>query len=160
MENGEIVEVTDSSVRIFTMDGEPVQRESFEVDWDAGAVELGVFEGLHAQGDPRATRRLAGDPLRTPPRWRRRDLSEVDLTGLEVCDRGCGTSYHAGLLGKYAIERLARIPVEVAVASEYRYADPIVDEKTLVVAISQSGETTDTLAAVRRRGISADACSP
>ena len=77
------------------------------------------------------------------------DLSEVDLTGLErVAIVGCGTSYHAGLLGKYAIEHLARIPVEVAVASEYRYADPIVDEKTLVVAISQSGETTDTLAAV------------
>src|SRR5215218_2109720 len=77
------------------------------------------------------------------------DLAEVDLTGLERVEIvACGTSYHAGLLGKYAIERLARIPVEVAVASEYRYADPIVDEKTLVVAITQSGETTDTLAAV------------
>ncbi len=60
----------------------------------------------------------------------------------------CGTAYHAGLLGKHAIEKLARVPVEVAVASEYRYADPIGDERTLVIAISQSGETTDTLAAV------------
>jgi glucosamine--fructose-6-phosphate aminotransferase (isomerizing) len=149
VENGEIVEVTDSSVRIFTMDGEPVQRESFEVDWDAGAVELGVFEDymlkeIHEQ--PAALRATLSGRLHAGGDV---NLSEVDLTGLErVAIVGCGTSYHAGLLGKYAIERLARIPVEVAVASEYRYADPIVDEKTLVVAITQSGETTDTLAAV------------
>jgi glutamine---fructose-6-phosphate transaminase (isomerizing) len=149
VENGEIVEVTDSSVRIFTMDGEPVQRESFEVDWDAGAVELGVFEDymlkeIHEQ--PAALRATLSGRLHAGGAV---DLSEVDLTGLErVAIVGCGTSYHAGLLGKDAIERLARIPVEVAVASEYRYADPIVDEKTLVVAITQSGETTDTLAAV------------
>jgi glucosamine--fructose-6-phosphate aminotransferase (isomerizing) len=149
VENGEIVEVTDSSVRIFTMDGEPVQRESFEVDWDAGAVELGVFEDymlkeIHEQ--PAALRATLSGRLHAGGAV---NLSEVDLTGLErVAIVGCGTSYHAGLLGKDAIERLARIPVEVAVASEYRYADPIVDEKTLVIAISQSGETTDTLAAV------------
>src|SRR3712207_2441112 len=72
------------------------------------------------------------------------DLAEVERVAIVAC----GTAYHAGLLGKQAIERLARLPVEVAVASEYRYADPIGDEKTLVIAISQSGETTDTLAAV------------
>ena len=149
VENGEIAEVTDSSVQIFTMDGEPVRRESFEVDWDAGAVELGVFEDymlkeIHEQ--PAALRATLSGRLHAGGAV---NLSEVDLTGLErVTIVGCGTAYHAGLLGKYAIERLARIPVEVAVASEYRYADPIVDEKTLVVAISQSGETTDTLAAV------------
>src|SRR5215210_6522208 len=80
------------------------------------------------------------------------DLSETDFDLSEV-DRvvvvACGTAFHAGLLGKHAIEKLARIPVEVEIASEYRYADPIGDEKTLAVAISQSGETTDTLAAVR-----------
>src|ERR671920_41327 len=79
------------------------------------------------------------------------DLSEVGLDLSEI-DRvvviACGTAYHAGLLGKHAIEKLARIPVEVVIASEYRYADPIADGRTLVVAISQSGETTDTLAAV------------
>jgi glucosamine--fructose-6-phosphate aminotransferase (isomerizing) len=149
VENGEIVEVTDSSVRIFTMDGEPVQRESFEIDWDAGAVELGVFEDymlkeIHEQ--PAALRATLSGRLHAGGAV---DLSEVDLTGLErVAIVGCGTSYHAGLLGKDAIERLARIPVEVAVASEYRYANPIGDEKTLVIALSQSGETTDTLAAV------------
>ena len=149
VENEEIVELTDSSVRIFTKDGEPVQRESFEVDWDAGAVELGVFEDymlkeIHEQ--PAALRATLSGRLHAGGAV---DLSEVDLTGVErVAIVACGTSYHAGLLGKYAIERLVRIPVEVAVASEYRYADPLVDEKTLVVAITQSGETTDTLAAV------------
>jgi glucosamine--fructose-6-phosphate aminotransferase (isomerizing) len=149
VENGEIVEVTDSSVRIFTMDGEPVRRESFEVDWDAGAVELGVFEDYMLKEiyeQPAALRATLSGRLHAGGGV---DLSEVDLTGLErITIVGCGTSYHAALLGKDAIERLARIPVEVAVASEYRYADPIVDEKTLVVAITQSGETTDTLAAV------------
>src|SRR5215208_5140323 len=79
------------------------------------------------------------------------DLSELglDLSGIDrVVVVACGTAYHAGLLGKYAIEGLARVPVEVAIASEYRYAEPIGDEKTLVLAVSQSGETTDTLAAV------------
>jgi glucosamine--fructose-6-phosphate aminotransferase (isomerizing) len=79
------------------------------------------------------------------------DLSEVDLDLSDVEQVtivACGTAYHAGLLGERAIERLVRLPVEVAVASEYRYSDPIGDEKTLVIAISQSGETTDTLAAV------------
>jgi glucosamine--fructose-6-phosphate aminotransferase (isomerizing) len=151
VENGEIVEVTDSSVRIFTTDGEPVQRESFEVDWDAGAVELGVFEDymlkeIHEQ--PAALQATLSGRLHAGGAV---DLSEVGLDLSEI-DRvvvvACGTAYHAGLLGKHAIEKLARIPVEVTVASEYRYANPIVDEKTLVFAISQSGETTDTLAAV------------
>jgi glucosamine--fructose-6-phosphate aminotransferase (isomerizing) len=149
VENGEIVEVTASSVRLFTIDGEPTQSETFEVDWDAEAVELGVFKDymlkeIHEQ--PAALRNTLSGRLDADGSV---DLSGVDLAGVErVAIVGCGTAYHAGLLGKHAIERLARVPVEVAVASEYRYADPIGDERTLVVAISQSGETTDTLAAV------------
>jgi len=151
VENGEVVEVTDSSVRIFTRDGEPVERESFEVDWDAEDVELGVYEDfmtkeIHEQ--PEALRATLSGRLDADGRV---DLSEMglDLAGLDrVVVVACGTALHSGLLGKGLIERLARVPVEVAVASEYRYADPIGDEKTLVVAISQSGETTDTLAAV------------
>jgi glutamine---fructose-6-phosphate transaminase (isomerizing) len=151
VENGEIVEVKDSSVHIFTIDGELVRREPFGVDWDAEAVELGVFEDymlkeIHEQ--PAALQATLSGRLHADGAV---DLSEVDLD-FSALNRiaivGCGTAYHAGLLGKHAIERLARVPVEVAVASEYRYADPIGDEKTLVVAISQSGETTDTLAAV------------
>ncbi len=153
VENGEVVILTDSTVEIQTLWGEPVQRETFEVDWSAEAMRLDGYEDfmlkeIHEQ--PAALQatlagRLDADGIV--------DLSELNLDlaapGVErVVVVACGTAYHAGLLGRYAIERLARLPVEVAVASEYRYADPIGDEKTLVVAISQSGETTDTLAAV------------
>jgi glutamine---fructose-6-phosphate transaminase (isomerizing) len=151
VENGEVVEVTDSSVRIFTRDGKPVERESFEVDWDAEDVELGVYEDfmmkeIHEQ--PETLRATLSGRLDADGRV---DLSEMglDLAGVDrVVVVACGTALHSGLLGKGLIERLARVPVEVAVASEYRYADPIGDDRTLVVAISQSGETTDTLAAV------------
>jgi len=151
VENGEIVEITDSSVRIFTVGGDVVERDSFEVDWDAEAVELGGYEDymlkeIHEQ--PAALQATLAGRL-DPDGWV--DLSEISLD-LSNVDRivivACGTAYHAGLLGKHAIEKLARIPVEVAIASEYRYAGPIGDEKTLVIAISQSGETTDTLGAV------------
>jgi glucosamine--fructose-6-phosphate aminotransferase (isomerizing) len=151
VENDEIVEICSSEVGIFTLRGEPVERETFEVDWDAEDVELGVFDDymlkeIHEQ--PSALRHTLSGRLDADGAV---DLSELnlDLAGVErIAIVACGTAYHAGLLGKDAIERLARLPVEVAVASEYRYADPIGDEKTLVVAISQSGETTDTLAAV------------
>jgi glucosamine--fructose-6-phosphate aminotransferase (isomerizing) len=153
VENGEIVEVTDSSVSIFTLAGETViGREAFQVDWNAEAVEHRGFENymlkeIHEQ--PAALRNtFAG---RLGARGHVDFCSEInlDLASVErVAVVGCGTAYHAGLLGKRAIEALARLPVEVAVASEYRYAEPIGDEKTLVVAISQSGETTDTLAAI------------
>ena len=151
VENDEIVEICSSEVGIFTLRGEPVERETFEVDWDAEDVELGVFDDymlkeIHEQ--PSALRHTLSGRLDADGAV---DLSELnlDLAGVErIAIVACGTAYHAGLLGKDAIERLARLPVEVAVASEYRYADPIGDEKTLVIAISQSGETTDTLAAV------------
>lgn len=151
VENGETVEITAFSVGVFGPDGEVVEREPFGVDWNAEAVELGPYEDfmikeIHEQPDAlRATfsGRLDADGAV--------DLSEVDvdLSGVDrVVVVACGTALHAGLLGKNTIEKIARVPVEVAVASEYRYAGPIGDGRTLVVAISQSGETTDTLAAV------------
>jgi glucosamine--fructose-6-phosphate aminotransferase (isomerizing) len=152
VENGEIVELTDSSARIFTLDGEPIERAPYLVDWDAEDAELGVFEDymlkeIHDQ--PAALRATLKSRLDASGAV---DLSEIDLDLSEI-ERvtivGCGTAYHAGLLGERAIERLARLPVEVSVASEYRYSEPIGDEKTLLIAISQSGETTDTLAAVQ-----------
>ena len=151
VENGEIVEVTESSVEIFTVDGEKVAREPFEVDWDAEAVELSGYEDymlkeIHEQ--PGALRSTLADRLGTDGSV---DLSELslDLSEVErVVIVACGTAYHAGLLAKGAIERLARVPVEVAISSEYRYSNPIGDENTLVIAISQSGETTDTMAAL------------
>jgi glucosamine--fructose-6-phosphate aminotransferase (isomerizing) len=152
VENGEIVEVTDSSASIFTLAGEPVLgRETFQVDWEAEAVELRGFDDymlkeIHDQ--PSALRNTLSGRVDSGGAV---DLSEIeiDLASVErVAIVGCGTAYHAGLLGKRTIEALVRLPVEVAVSSEYRYAEPIGDEKTLLIAISQSGETTDTLAAV------------
>ena len=151
VENGEIVVLTDSAVEIQTLWGEPIQREPFEVDWSAEAIGMGGYEDfmlkeIHEQ--PAALQATLAGRLDADGAV---DLSELNLDFSEV-ERvvvvACGTAYHAGLLGKYAIERLAHLPVEVAVASEYRYAEPIGDERTLVIAISQSGETTDTLAAV------------
>lgn len=153
VENGEVVILTDSTVEIQTLWGEPVERETFEVDWSAEAMGLDGYEDFMLKEiyeQPAALQATLAGRLDAE--------GAVDLSGLDfdlaspaverVVIVACGTAYHAGLLGKYAIERLARVPVEVAVASEYRYADPIGDEKTLIVAISQSGETTDTLAAV------------
>ena len=151
VENGEIVEITASSARLFTVDGEPVERETFEVDWDVEAVELGGYEDFMLKEIHEQPAALGATLLGRVDADGAVDLSETGLDLTEV-DRvvvvACGTALHAGLLGKHAIEGLARVPVEVAVASEYRYADPIGDGRTLVVAISQSGETTDTLAAV------------
>jgi glucosamine--fructose-6-phosphate aminotransferase (isomerizing) len=151
VENGEIVILTDWKVEISTSAGEPVDREMFEVDWTAEAMERGGYEDfmlkeIHEQ--PAALQATLAGRLDAEGGV---DLSELklDLSGIErVVVIACGTAYHAGLLGKHAIEQFARLPVEVAVASEYRYAEPIGNENTLIVAISQSGETTDTLAAI------------
>src|SRR5215211_3230185 len=152
VENGEIDELTDSSVEVFTSGGERVERESFEVDWDAEVVELGGYRDYMLKEIHEQPAALGATLLGRIDADGAVDLSEMDLD-LSDIDRvvvvGCGTAYHAGLLGKHAVEKLARIPVEVEIASEYRYADPIGDEHTLVVAVSQSGETTDTLAAIQ-----------
>jgi glucosamine--fructose-6-phosphate aminotransferase (isomerizing) len=152
VENGEIAKITGSSVEITTPKGEPVERDYFEVDWSAEAVELGGYEDYMQKEiyeQPGALAQTLVGRLDTEGTL---DLSEIDGIDLADIDRvvvvACGTAYHAGLLGKSVIERLCRMPVDVEIASEYRYADPIGDERTLVVAISQSGETTDTLAAV------------
>jgi glucosamine--fructose-6-phosphate aminotransferase (isomerizing) len=152
VENGEIVEITASSAQIFSIEGEPVERESFEVDWGVEAVELGGYQDYMLKEIYEQPAALGATLLGRLDADGAVDLSETGLD-LSRIDRvlviACGTAYHAGLLGKYIIEKLARVPVEVAVASEYRYADPIGDERTLVVAVSQSGETTDTLAAAQ-----------
>ncbi len=151
VENGEIVEITESSIEIFDLAGNTIEREPFEVDWSADAVELGGFEDFMLKEIHEQPGALGATLLGRLDADSTVDLSELNLD-LSTVDRivvvACGTALHAGLLGKHAIERYARIPVEVAVASEYRYADPIGDENTLVIAISQSGGTTDTLAAV------------
>ncbi|WP_041695506.1 glutamine--fructose-6-phosphate transaminase (isomerizing) [Alicyclobacillus acidocaldarius] len=163
MEDGEMAVLRRDGVECFTMDGEPVKKEVYHVTWDAVSAERGgyphfMLKEIHEQ--PRAVR----DTLRGRVS---EDLSRVELPelGLEdedirAIDRihivACGTSWHAGLVGKAAIEAFARIPVNVEIASEYRYSDPIVTDHTLVIAITQSGETADTLAAMRemkKRGV-------
>jgi len=155
IENGEIVEVEAGSVRITDTDGNPVQRQSEEVTWDADAAEKAGYETfmlkeIHEQPDAVAETiadRLPGD-------------DGVDLSGVELDDEylrnvrrivivACGTSYHAGLIGRYAIEEWARVPIEMDIASEYRYRNPVVSSEDLVIGMTQSGETADTLAAMR-----------
>ena len=152
VENGEIVEIADSSVGIFTSSGERVEREPFEVEWEAEAVELGGYQDYMLKEIHEQPAALGATLLGRIDSGGVVDLSEVGLDLSEI-DRvvvvACGTAYHAGLLGKHAIEKLARMPVEVVIASEYRYAKPIGDSRKLVVAVSQSGETTDTLAAIQ-----------
>ncbi|MCL6488966.1 MAG: glutamine--fructose-6-phosphate transaminase (isomerizing) [Alicyclobacillus mali] len=163
MEDGEMAVLRRDGVECFTLDGEPVKKEVYHVTWDAVSAERGgyphfMLKEIHEQ--PRAVR----DTLRGRVSD---DLSRVELPelGLEdediqAIDRihivACGTSWHAGLVGKAAIEAFARIPVNVEIASEYRYSDPIVTDNTLVITITQSGETADTLAAMRemkKRGV-------
>src|SRR3954471_18129617 len=155
IENGEIVEIEAAAVRLTDAEGNPIERGTEEVTWNADAAEKAGYETfmlkeIHEQADAVAetiTDRLPGtDGV---------DISDVELSDEFLRDVGrivivaCGTSYHAGLVGRYAIEEWARVPVEMDVASEYRYRNPVVGPGDLVIGITQSGETADTLAAMR-----------
>ena len=156
VENGEIVVLTPEDVLITTAAGEPVEREVASVDWDAEAAEKGgyetfmlkeIFEQADSIADAISGRTARGDHI---------DLTEdgaLDESLLQNVSRivivACGTSYHAGLIGRYAIEEWARLPVEMDIASEYRYRNPVITTGDLVIGITQSGETADTLAAMR-----------
>jgi glutamine---fructose-6-phosphate transaminase (isomerizing) len=155
LKNGEIVTVDRDGARIVEADGTPVERDFDEVTWDEEAAEKGgyptfMLKEIHEQPD--AVAETITDRL---PSLDRVDLSELDISPEFVARMrrivivACGTSYHAGLVGRYAIEQWARVPVEMDVASEYRYREPVVDETDLVIGITQSGETADTLAAMR-----------
>ncbi len=155
IENNETVILTKDDIKIYNAAREEVHRDVFHVTWDADAAEKGGFdhfmlkeiyeqpEGLHET----LCRRLDpdGQVLLDGIRMTKEDILNFN----KVYIVACGTAYHAGLVGKYAIEKMAKIPVEVEVASEFRYRDPFVDENTLFIAVSQSGETLDTLAALR-----------
>jgi Glucosamine 6-phosphate synthetase, contains amidotransferase and phosphosugar isomerase domains len=154
-DDGEVVVAYRDGVDLFSLDGSELTFAVEEVDWDEDAAEKGGYETfmlkeIHEQPD------ALSDTLAQRVNYEGR----VELDGLGLTDdviRGlrqvvvvaCGTSYHAGLIGKCALERWARVPVEIDVASEFRYRDPVIGADTLCVAISQSGETADTLAAMR-----------
>ncbi len=162
LNDGEIAIVKKDSVEITDREGKPVDKKIFHVSWNAEAAEKGGYEHFmlkEINEQPKAVRdtmskRVAKDGSRITLdelNWSKEFLDGID----KVYIVACGTAYHAGLVGKFYIEKLARILVEVDLASEFRYRDPIVDEKTLVIVISQSGETSDTLAALKeakRRG--------
>jgi glucosamine--fructose-6-phosphate aminotransferase (isomerizing) len=153
IEDGEIVSVRPEGVTFQTAEGVPVEREVEEVDWTADVAEKGGYETfmlkeIHEQAD--AVAETIADRTARPDGV---DLPEIDDELLRSCKRivvvGCGTAYHAGLIGRYALEEWARVPVEMDVASEYRYRNPVVGPGDLVIGITQSGETADTLAAMR-----------
>lgn len=160
VEDNEIAVVRRDSVELFTVHGQKVERDTFRVDWDAEAAEKGGFEHFMMKEifeEPSAVKATISSRIRS---------NRIVLDGFPLNrDRilkasrihfvACGTAYHAGCVGKNIIEKVCRIPVEVDVASEFRYKDPIIDENSIVIIISQSGETLDTLAAMReakRRG--------
>ncbi|MDQ2622377.1 MAG: glutamine--fructose-6-phosphate transaminase (isomerizing), partial [Actinomycetota bacterium] len=155
IENGEIVTITPRSIVISTAGGERIERASEEVTWDEEAAEKGGFDTFMMKEIHEQPEAIAETILDRLPHDDGVDLSDVGLSdeflaGLNrVIIVACGTSYHAGLVGRYAIERWARVPVEMDVASEYRYRDPVVGPGDLVIGITQSGETADTLAAMR-----------
>ena len=154
LKDNEIVELTRDSVRIYNMDKEPIEKELVHVDWDLSVAEKGGYEHFmfkEIMEQPKALRDTISPRIQND----RIVLDNVSLTAedLKRFNRisivACGSAYHVGVVAKYVIEQLTRIPVEVDVASEFRYRHPILDSNSLVLVISQSGETADTLAALR-----------
>jgi glutamine---fructose-6-phosphate transaminase (isomerizing) len=156
LENGEVAVLRPDCVSILTAAGEPVQRPVQTIDWDEDTAEKGGYDTfmlkeIHEQADALAdavshrTARRDGIDLQEEGAFDESLLADVR----RIVIVACGTSYHAGLIGRYAIEEWARVPVEMDIASEYRYRNPVVGAGDLVIGISQSGETADTLAAMR-----------
>ena len=154
VDNQEIVRLRADHMHFYTVDEEEIQKESVTIDWDANAAEKAGYEHFMLKEMYEQPNTVTDTLL---PRIKDNDIviEELNMTDEEL--RGirkihivaCGSAYHAGMTGKYVIEGLARIPVEVDLASEFRYRNPILEEGAMVVVISQSGETADTLAALR-----------
>jgi glutamine---fructose-6-phosphate transaminase (isomerizing) len=155
VDQDQVVELRRGGVVVTDLDGTPVDGEQFHVDWDTAAAEKGGYEFFMAKEideQPQAVRETLTGRLTVDGLLQLDELamSDEDLRGIDqVFIVGCGSAFHSGLVGKYAIERWTRLPVQIELASEFRYRDPVLDRHTLVVAISQSGETADTLEAVR-----------
>jgi glucosamine--fructose-6-phosphate aminotransferase (isomerizing) len=154
IEDGEVVAIGRDGARFFSLDGEEVEREETTVDWDDEAAEKQGYETFMLKEiyeQPDAIAETIGERVRHG----RLLLEDIGLSELEIQNLrrmvviSCGTSYHAGLVGRYVVEEWARVPCEPDVASEWRYRNPVLTRDTLVVGISQSGETADTIAAMR-----------
>jgi glucosamine--fructose-6-phosphate aminotransferase (isomerizing) len=156
IDEGEMVELSRTGVRVWDRNGAPVNKEVFHVDWNAAAAERSGYEHFMLKEiceQPQALQDTLGSRITED----HGDIvfDDVQLTieqirGIKkIAIVACGTAYHAGLIGKYLLEKTVRIPVDVDLASEFRYRDPILNPDDLVIVISQSGETADTLAAMR-----------
>ena len=154
LEDKQVAIVEKDRVEVFDEYGNKVEKEPFVIDWDVSQAEKGGYEHFMMKEIHEQPKALY-DTLMTRVRGDRLDLSEIHITdelmdGIEeILIVACGSAYHAGILGKYVIEKLTRVPVSVDAASEFRYRDPILRPSQLVVVISQSGETADTIAALR-----------
>lgn len=161
IENGEIAVLNGEKIDFYNVDGDPVEKESRHIDWDESAAEKGGYEHFMLKEmyeQPKTVR----DTLTPRVKDGEITIEELGMTDEEIraVERvhivACGSAYHTGVTGKYVIEGMARIPVEVDLASEFRYRDPLLNQHDLVIIISQSGETMDSLAALReakKRGI-------
>lgn len=155
IENNETVVLTKDDIKIYNEEGKIVKRDIFHVTWDADAAEKDGYEHFMLKEIHEQPKAIEETLMRRLNPDNSINLDGISMTreDLENFNKvyivACGTAYHAGLVGKLVIEKMARIPVEVDIASEFRYRDPFVDDKTLFIAISQSGETLDTLAALR-----------
>jgi glucosamine--fructose-6-phosphate aminotransferase (isomerizing) len=157
LEEGEIAVLRPTSVELMTIYGTPIEREPITIEWDAEAAEKGgyphfVIKEINEQ--PEALRRSLTGRIRNG-QLQLSEMERIEHAGLlnniqRIIIVGCGTSYHAGMIAKYAIEKWARIPVETVTAAEFRYSDPIVGPETLCIAVTQSGETADTLVGIRQ----------
>lgn len=155
IENDEVVLLTKDKVTIFNELGQEVKRDIFKVTWDAQSAEKEGYQHFMIKEIHEQPKGINETLMRRLDKDNNIVLDGIQLTkkDLEKINKvyivACGTAYHAGLVGRFAIEKFAKVPVEVDVASEFRYRDPFVDENTLFIAVSQSGETLDTLAALR-----------
>ena len=157
LEEGEMAVLRPTGVELMTIYGTPIEREPITIDWDSEAAEKGgyahfVIKEINEQ--PEALRRTLTGRIRDG-QLHLPEMERIEHTGIlskieRIIVVACGTSYHAGMIAKYAIEKWARIPVEAITAAEFRYSDPIVGPETLCIAVTQSGETADTLVGIRQ----------
>ena len=155
LENGEFVHILGNKVTVLNENKEVVEKEVSEITWDVEAASKGGFDSFMSKEIYEQPKGVEDTLLRRLDENGRIKLDDIKITkeDLDKINKiyivACGTAYHAGLVGKYAIEKFAKIPVIADIASEFRYSDPFVDENTLIIIVSQSGETADTLAALR-----------
>ena len=154
VDNHEVVRLRDDHMHFYTVDEEEIEKEAVTIDWDANAAEKAGYEHFMLKEMYEQPKTIS-DTLTPRVKGKEVVIEELNMTDEELREIkklhivACGSAYHAGMTGKYVLEGLARIPVEVDLASEFRYRNPILEEGAMVIVISQSGETADTLAALR-----------